>query len=78
MPIYEYSCRRCESAFELLVRGQETPECPECGSHKLQKLLSVPAAPAVKKSSPLPVCAPEPGNCGRPQCGGGRCAMDFD
>ena len=32
MPIYEYVCMSCESHFEELVRYDETPPCPDCGS----------------------------------------------
>ena len=44
MPIYEYECQDCESEIELLIRGKETPECSACGSSKLTKKFSVPAA----------------------------------
>lgn len=43
MPIYEYSCRQCHHRFELLVRAQDTPICGACGSHDLERLISVPA-----------------------------------
>ncbi len=75
MPIYEYHCDKCEAEVEILLRGKETPMCPQCGSSKLDKLLSVAAAPA--KTGGLPVCGPaEPATCGRPQCGSGRCMFD--
>jgi putative FmdB family regulatory protein len=78
VPIYEYACCACHQEFELLVRGQQQPECPKCGSQELEKLLSVPAAHTSSRSS-LPVCAPPPGGgCGLPQCGGGQCGMGFD
>jgi putative FmdB family regulatory protein len=41
MPLYEYSCQKCSQKIELLVRGDEKPECPHCHSTKLTKLLSV-------------------------------------
>ena len=44
MPIYEYECDACHQEFELLIRGDETPECTECGSQQLTKKFSVPAA----------------------------------
>jgi putative FmdB family regulatory protein len=74
MPIYEYTCQGCSSDFELLVRGQEQPECPDCGGHRLEKKLSVPAA-HVSSGASLPVCAPPSpgGGCGLPQCGSGGC-----
>lgn len=71
MPIYEYTCSRCKHTCELLIRGEETPVCPECGSEQLAKELSVPATPAMGSAS-LPTM---PMGCGRPACGGGRCAM---
>lgn len=46
MPLYEYLCRVCDQEVEILVRGTETPECPDCGGAKLTKLLSVTAAPS--------------------------------
>jgi putative FmdB family regulatory protein len=74
MPLYEYACCDCESQFELLVRGSETPRCPQCASGQLVKQLSVPAAPAA--AGELPVCRPAmPAGCGLPQCGGGGCGM---
>ena len=30
MPIFEYACEKCQSEFELLVRGDDKPACPEC------------------------------------------------
>ena len=42
MPIYEYSCKKCENRFELFIRGEMTPACPECESEELERLLSLP------------------------------------
>jgi len=43
MPIYEYSCRKCGAAFELLVRNKKTPACSSCGSEDLERQFSLPA-----------------------------------
>ncbi len=65
MPIYEYVCKSCQKSFEKLVKsmsGEEKVKCPECGSSKTAKALSVFAVggePAGKSSS-LPM-----GGCGR-------------
>ncbi|MBP1748902.1 MAG: hypothetical protein H6Q52_1441, partial [Deltaproteobacteria bacterium] len=32
MPIYEYTCRKCGNEFEVIIFGDDTPECPECGA----------------------------------------------
>ncbi|TVS20422.1 MAG: zinc ribbon domain-containing protein [Planctomycetaceae bacterium] len=75
MPLYEYSCNQCHSEFELLIRGDHQPQCPECGSHRLEKQLSVPAAHMASSDS-LPMCpSPAAGTCGLPQCGSGGCAF---
>jgi len=44
MPIYEYVCSKCGHPFEALVRGDERPRCPQCGSQDLGKQFSLPAA----------------------------------
>ncbi len=77
MPLFEYTCKRCDSDFELLVRGDEQPQCPQCGGHRLEKHLSVPAAHSAGAKS-LPVCGgmPGPGGCGYPQCGMGGCGLE--
>jgi putative FmdB family regulatory protein len=69
MPIFEYACEKCQAEFELLVRGEQKPACPHCGSEQLNKQLSVPAAHG--GSGGLPVSMPPPcggGGCGRPEC----------
>lgn len=68
MPLYEYHCEKCEHEFEYLLRGQEQPECPQCGSAELKKLISVPSAHRGASSSSLPM-APPGGFCGRGTCG---------
>ena len=76
MPLYEYACESCSEDFELLIRGDERPECPSCGGLKLTKLMSAPAAHTTSSSN-LPLCQPQsPAGCGLPQCGGGQCAME--
>ncbi len=80
MPLYEYICDSCHDEFELLVRGNETPVCPDCGGKHLRQQLSVVATHTHARRE-LPLCAnPSPtgtssAGCGLPACGGGRCAM---
>lgn len=44
MPLYDFQCSSCECRFESLVRGTDIPQCPECGSTTVKKLVSLPAA----------------------------------
>lgn len=75
MPLYEYECKSCDQLVEVLVRSQsERVECPTCGGARLDRVFSVPAAPAVKTQSSLPVAGPNEG-CGAPRCCGGGCQM---
>lgn len=73
MPIYEYTCKSCETKFDKLVRSmskQEEIPCPKCGSKQTTRDLSLFAVGAEAG----PKSAGSPGGCGR--CGGpGPCAM---
>ena len=40
MPLYEYQCRQCQQAFELLVRTGDVPACPACQSTDLERSIS--------------------------------------
>ncbi len=76
MPIYEYICLDCESAFELLIRGDEKPQCPSCGKKRVSKQLSVTAAPQASAGDMM--CgAKADGSCPAATggCGGGACGM---
>jgi len=44
MPIYEYVCMSGESHFEELVRGEDSPACPDCGGARVEKQFSTFAA----------------------------------
>lgn len=43
MPIYEFECRKCGRKFETLMKigREEIPPCPECGSARTERLVSV-------------------------------------
>jgi putative FmdB family regulatory protein len=70
MPLYEYRCEDCETAFEKLVRAfREEVRCPECGSGTVEKLLSTFA---LSSSSRLPPGSGGGCGCGRGGCGCGR------
>jgi len=72
MPIYEYACRQCGAQFEVLVRGQEAPQCPACQGADLEKALSSFAVGGGGRSA----SAPSPcGRCGDAR-GPGACSMN--
>jgi putative FmdB family regulatory protein len=70
MPLYEYTCKKCEHDFEALVLNGEAVSCPHCQSEKVKRLLSVPA-------KPRPVSSELPSSCNPnlPPCGPGCCRM---
>ena len=41
MPLFDYTCQSCKKTSELLVRGDSTPSCPECGSTDMVKEMSM-------------------------------------
>jgi putative FmdB family regulatory protein len=69
MPLYEYSCKKCEHTFEALVFGREDVECPQCQSHKLDKLMSMPGLARVQDSGFPSAC----GDPSLPPCGAQGC-----
>jgi len=49
MPIYRFKCKKCENEFEdLVMKRGETSPCPECGSKKVERMVSAPAKHVVK------------------------------
>ena len=42
MPLYEYRCKECGSVTEVLERpnARGRPACRQCGSRRMEKLLS--------------------------------------
>ena len=78
MPLYEYRCQQCGAEQEILFRNEDDLVCETCGQRNLEKMLSVPASPAVGNAKQLPVYGSRDsmpgGGCGLPQCGQGRCA----
>jgi len=48
MPIFEYRCEKCENRFEQLVfRSSDKPDCPNCGSQEVEKMVSTFASNAI-------------------------------
>ncbi len=72
MPIYEYICEECKTAYEKLVLSKsEKVSCPKCGSGKKTLQLSTFAAhsgnggtKAASRESGAPACMGNPSACG--------------
>ena len=67
MPIYEYTCGSCNKGFEHLQRTMNDgpkPKCPECGSPKTSRKLSVFAVASDMAAKNAAESAPSCGRCG--------------
>ena len=73
MPIYEYSCKKCGTDFEMLVSADTKVACESCGSKQVKRKLSLFAVNTIASGSPE--CAHgcgggfEGGKCGSGMCG---------
>lgn len=54
MPIYEYRCLECQQTFEreatMSEREASRPSCPQCGSERVEQVLSSFFARTARKS----------------------------
>lgn len=73
MPIYEFICRSCKTDFEKLVPAsmRDAVECPDCGSGKTARKISLSAPVQVKVGSTKASSSFE--GCGAANCCGGAC-----
>src|SRR2546428_13637999 len=70
LPIYRYTCAKCENEFEELIRStgdERSLRCPVCGGRKIERQLSSFAAHSGSAHESMPVSLPRGGGCGR--CG---------
>ena len=68
MPIFEYLCEKCNHEFEELILSSEDspPQCPQCHSKKVEKLMSASSfrpqgIPTGSGGFTPPKCAPAGG-----------------
>jgi len=77
MPIYEYKCMECNGKFESFTQTMsscDTITCPECGSHRTEKLLTVPNIGKEAVSRKGTTCCGREERCDKPPCSsGGSC-----
>ena len=53
MPLYDNQCLECEATYECRQRWSEpTPECPVCGAHDTERLLSINTRTPSKAKQP--------------------------
>ncbi|MEN7973288.1 MAG: FmdB family zinc ribbon protein [Verrucomicrobiota bacterium] len=52
MPLFEYKCKKCRTAFEALVSNADTKvACESCGSKQTEKQLSTFSASVASNSA---------------------------
>lgn len=75
MPIFEYKCESCGNVFEELVNGDRNKEmpCPDCGSNKTEKLMSVIGGISMGKASAASPCGSACANASACGSSGGCC-----
>jgi len=73
MPIYEYRCSNCGAEVELLLRSAEAePVCPQCGSPRLERLISAVNVVSGRTTRPPgPTCCGLEERCASPPCNDG-------
>jgi len=79
MPLFDFHCHHCGCTCELLVKSaRQKVACPECGSTKMQRLLSTFAVRAASRSpyESLPCCGEDSPCTSRPCEATGVCPRD--
>ena len=74
MPIYEYKCQECGEVAEFLFHSfanGKTLSCPKCGSHNLDRLLSIPSLLKGEATAPGTTCCGRTERCETPPCSNG-------
>jgi len=68
MPIFEYSCKKCNHQFERLVfpSDEQVPECTKCRGNDVEKLMSATSfrphgIPTGSGGFDAPACKPSRG-----------------
>jgi len=73
VPIYDFRCRECGKVSELFLRGADNQVvcCPDCGSEKLERLISASYMIKTSASAPGTTCCGRTERCETPPCSTG-------
>ncbi len=71
MPLYDYTCRKCQHTFEKHVTSRTASQvtCPECESNELDQLLGCRPSVGRSESTPATNCRGDGPPCGASWCG---------
>jgi len=74
MPLFDFKCRGCGSTSELLLLDGDTDKvrCPECGSARMEKLLSAFNTAKFPQATGGQTCCGREERCDVPPCGEGE------
>jgi putative FmdB family regulatory protein len=70
MPIYEYRCLECGRLLEIFFHSLDSQnvQCPECGSYKLDRLISASYTLKTGVSTSGTTCCGKGERCETPPC----------
>jgi putative FmdB family regulatory protein len=73
MPVYDYRCRECGRVHEVFLRsaGADPPTCPDCGSERLERLLSTFSVLNPAVGGGATTCCGRDERCDSPPCSTG-------
>ena len=73
MPVYEYRCRDCGRVREVFQRsaGTDSLTCPDCGSERLERLLSTFTVVNPAVGGGATTCCGRDSRCDSPPCSTG-------
>ncbi|BAV92182.1 FmdB family zinc ribbon protein [Candidatus Desulfovibrio trichonymphae] len=74
MPMFDFICKVCGTAFEELVTNGAAFVCPQCGAGAVERQMSAPS-PVKKGVFPYKPGPVRPLGAGLPACGAGGCGM---
>jgi len=72
MPVYDFKCQECgevSEEFFRTVHGQQSVHCPQCGSERMEKMIT--ASYMIRTNSPSghgDTCCGRTERCEQPPC----------